>query len=55
MVQALYSVIESEYPCTVEDAVRLAGLQFQIVYGDHKLGTHVPGFLAYVIRLYLPL
>jgi len=30
-LQALWSVIESEYPCTIEDAVRLAGLQVQIV------------------------
>jgi len=45
-IQALHSVIESEYPCTVEDAIKLAGLQVQIVYGDHKPGNHVVGFLS---------
>lgn len=45
-LQALWSVIESEYPCTIEDAVRLAGLQVQIVYGDHKPGSHTTGFLT---------
>lgn len=45
-LQALWSVIESEYPCTIEDAVRLAGLQVQIVYGDHKPGSHTAGFLT---------
>jgi hypothetical protein len=53
-IQALHSVIESEYPCSVEDAVRLAGLQFQIVYGDHKLGTHVVGFLTQNLKQFVP-
>jgi len=53
-IQALYSVIESEYPCTPEDAVKLAGLQVQIVYGDHKTGTHVVGFLTQNLKQYLP-
>jgi len=53
-IQALYCVIESEYPCTPDDAIRLAGLQVQIVYGDHKTGTHVVGFLTQNIKQYLP-
>jgi myosin-7 len=53
-IQAVYSVIESEYPCSVEDAVRLAGLQVQIVYGDHKPGAHVPGFLTQNLKQYVP-
>jgi hypothetical protein len=44
--QACYSVIESEYPCTADDAIRLAGLQVQIVYGNHKTDTHIVGFLT---------
>jgi len=31
-IQALHSVIESEYPCSVEDSIKLAGLQVQITY-----------------------
>eukprot|EP01114_Cavostelium_apophysatum_P002895 TRINITY_DN125_c0_g1_i1.p1 TRINITY_DN125_c0_g1~~TRINITY_DN125_c0_g1_i1.p1 ORF type:complete len:328 (-),score=93.06 TRINITY_DN125_c0_g1_i1:108-1091(-) len=53
-IQALYSVIESEYPCTAEDAVRLAGLQVQTVYGDHKTGTHIVGFLTQNLKQYVP-
>jgi len=52
--QALYSVIESEYPCSLDDAVRLAGLQVQIVYGDHKPGSHVIGFLTKNLNQFVP-
>jgi len=53
-LQALWSVIESEYPCSVEDAVRLAGLQVQIVYGDHKPGSHTAGFLTQNLKNFVP-
>jgi len=53
-LQALWSVIESEYPCTIEDAVRLAGLQVQIVYGDHKPGSHTAGFLTQNLKNFVP-
>jgi len=53
-IQALHSVIESEYPCSVEDALKLAGLQVQIVYGDHKPGTHVVGFLSANLKQFVP-
>lgn len=53
-IQALHSVIESEYPCSVEDAIKLAGLQVQIVYGDHKGSTHVVGFLSANLKQFVP-
>jgi len=53
-LQALWSVIESEYPCGVDDAVRLAGLQVQIVYGDHRPSAHTVGFLTNNIRQFIP-
>jgi len=53
-IQALHSVIESEYPCSVEDALKLAGLQVQIVYGDHKPGTHTTGFLSTNLKQFVP-
>jgi myosin-7 len=53
-IQAQHSVIESEYPCNAEDAVKLAGLQVQIVYGDHKPGTHTVGFLSANLRQFIP-
>jgi len=53
-IQALYSIIESEYPCTVEDAIKLAGLEVQIVYGDHRPGAHTVGFLTQNLRQFVP-
>ena len=51
-IQAVHSVIESEYPCTPEDAIRLAGLQVQIVYGDHK-PQYTVGFLTQNLKQYI--
>jgi len=53
-IQALFSVIESEYPCSVDDAIRLGGLQVQQVYGDHKPGNHTTGFLTNNLRQFVP-
>jgi len=53
-IQALYSVIESEYPCQLDYAIRLAGLQVQIVYGNHKPETHAVGFLTQNLKSYVP-
>jgi len=53
-IQALHSVIESEYPCSVEDAIKLAGLQVQITYGDHRPGTHLVGFLSANLKQFVP-
>jgi len=53
-IQALYSVIESEYPCVVDDALTLAGLQVQVTYGDHNPTTHVVGFLAHNLHNFVP-
>lgn len=53
-IQALHSVIESEYPCTPEDAITLAGLQVQVNYGDHNSGTHTVGFLTHNLHNFVP-
>jgi hypothetical protein len=53
-IQALYSVINSEYLCSTEDAIKLAGLQMQIVYGDNKPGTFVVGFLTQNLKQFVP-
>jgi len=53
-IQGLHSVIDSEYPCTIEDAIKLAGLQVQIVYGDFKPGTHQVGFLTANLKQFVP-
>lgn len=53
-IQALYSVVESEYPCSIDDSIRLAGLQVQIVYGDHKPTSHMVGFLTQNLKQFVP-
>jgi len=53
-IESLHNVIESEYPCTIEEAIRLAGLQVQIVYGDHKSANHVVGFLTQNLKQFVP-
>jgi hypothetical protein len=52
-LQALHSVIESEYTCSVEDTIILAGLQVQVNYGDHN-SNHVAGFLSHNLKNFIP-
>ncbi len=47
-IQALANVISGDYPTSPEQSVKLAGLQVQVVYGDHNTSVHVAGFLMYV-------
>jgi len=53
-IQALHSVIEGEYPCTADDAVKLAGLQMQVIYGNHVPDTHMPGFFGQNLSSFVP-
>jgi len=53
-IQALQCVIEGEYPCSVDDAVRLAALQAQVIYGDHNPASHVPGFFGQNVSSFIP-
>jgi len=53
-IQALHDVIEGEYPCGVDDAVRLAALQTQVIYGDHNPANHVPGFFGPNLSSFIP-
>jgi len=53
-LQALYNVIESVYPCSSDEVVRLAGYHVQIVYGDHNSSTHVSGFLQPNLAKFVP-
>ena len=45
-IQAVHDVVSSVYTVTQEEALKLAGLQVQVVYGDHNPATHVQGFLT---------
>lgn len=53
-IQALHSVIESEYPCTLDDAITLGGLQMQVNYNDHNQATHIVGFLTHNLHNFVP-
>jgi len=52
--QALQCVVSSTYPCNVDDAIKLAGLQFQIVYGNHNPQFHTLGFLTSNLKDFVP-
>jgi len=52
--QALSSVICSDYIFKEEEAIKLAGLQFQVVYGDHNAQNHQPGFLINNVKDFVP-
>eukprot|EP01113_Clastostelium_recurvatum_P003292 TRINITY_DN1142_c0_g1_i3.p1 TRINITY_DN1142_c0_g1~~TRINITY_DN1142_c0_g1_i3.p1 ORF type:complete len:328 (-),score=71.62 TRINITY_DN1142_c0_g1_i3:95-1078(-) len=53
-IQAMHSVIESEYPSSADEATTLAALQVQVTYGDHNASTHVPGFLGHNLKVFIP-
>ncbi|RKP18357.1 hypothetical protein ROZALSC1DRAFT_23311 [Rozella allomycis CSF55] len=51
-VQSKESVISGEYPCSEEEAVQLAALQVQAVFGNYDGDKCKPGFLE--LKDYLP-
>jgi len=53
-IQALANVISSDYPCNAEAAIKLAGLQVHIVYGDFNRAIHQAGFLIPNLKDYVP-
>jgi len=52
--QAVWNVLESDYPCTAEEAVVLAGLEAHIVYGDYKASVHSSNFLIKNLKQFVP-
>lgn len=53
-IQAVFNVIESNYPCEPDVAAGLAGLQMQLTLGDHKPDTHTPEYLNRFVKAYVP-
>jgi len=43
--QAQYNVNSSDYTCSLDEVIKLAGLQMQIVYSNHNNAVHTSGFL----------
>ncbi|XP_038073130.1 krev interaction trapped protein 1-like [Patiria miniata] len=53
--ECLVNVLKGMYPCSDADAVTLAGLYMQIVYGDHDPRKHKPSFLTNInLRHFIP-
>ena len=52
-IQAVYDVIQGNYPCSEDDALNLGGLQLQVTFGDWK-ASYEAGFLKDKISTYVP-
>ncbi|XP_033114557.1 krev interaction trapped protein 1-like [Anneissia japonica] len=53
--ECLLNVLKAMYPCSDGDAVLLAGIYMQIVYGDHDPKKHKAGFLNNInLRHFIP-
>ncbi|XP_071792217.1 krev interaction trapped protein 1-like [Asterias amurensis] len=53
--ECLLNVLKGMYPCSDADAITLAGIYMQIVYGDHDARKHKPTFLSNVnLRHFIP-
>jgi len=53
-IQAVHNVIKSNYPCSVDTAIRLGGIQLQVIVGDRNLQVHKPGYLLETVQTYVP-
>eukprot|EP00743_Colponemidia_sp_Colp-15_P007025 GILK01007581.1.p1 GENE.GILK01007581.1~~GILK01007581.1.p1 ORF type:complete len:411 (-),score=36.35 GILK01007581.1:362-1561(-) len=53
-IQAVDNIINGTYPCDIETAIKLAAVQMQVNFGDHKRHTHQVGFLLPRLVEYLP-
>jgi len=54
-IQALRNVIDGTYPCGLDECLKLAAYQVQIVYGDHNPANHVLGFLTQNLKNFVPI
>ena len=46
-VQAVYNIITGTYPCSEEEAIQLAALQFQAKFGKHNPSSYGPSPLTH--------
>lgn len=46
--QAVYNIITGTYPCSEEEAVQLAALQFQAKFGKHNPASYVQSLVPFV-------
>jgi hypothetical protein len=53
-IQAVHHVITGVYQCPADSATYLAGLQFQVRFGEHRPEVHKVGFLTEKIAEFIP-
>jgi hypothetical protein len=53
-MQSVFYIIAGIYPCSQDEAVHLAALQFTARFGRHKPDVHKVGFLSATIDEYVP-
>jgi len=53
-IQAVFNIIHSNYPVTLETAVQLAGIEVQLTTGNKNADVHKPGYLKDHLPQYLP-
>jgi len=53
-IQACYNVVQSNYPCDVDMAVKLGGIQLQITVGDYNNAVHKYGYLTESLHKFVP-
>ena len=42
------AILKGAHPVNVEEAIKFAGFQVQIQFGDHNASKHKPGFFELV-------
>eukprot|EP01119_Soliformovum_irregulare_P008627 TRINITY_DN2172_c0_g1_i6.p1 TRINITY_DN2172_c0_g1~~TRINITY_DN2172_c0_g1_i6.p1 ORF type:complete len:420 (-),score=89.08 TRINITY_DN2172_c0_g1_i6:21-1280(-) len=53
-IEAVRNVLASNYPCEVETAIQLGGIQLQLTVGDKNNDIHKPGYLKGTVTNYIP-
>lgn len=53
-LQAVYNVITGQYPCDVEEALKLGAIHFIYKFGEYQPMRHRPGFLGRRIVEFIP-
>jgi len=53
-IQAVFHVIRSNYPCDVQTAIQLGGIQLQLNVGNRNPQVHRPGYLREILAQYVP-
>ena len=46
-IGAMKAIVNGDYPISRMEARDLAGIQMQVVYGDHDPKKHKPGWIEY--------